>query len=280
MQKKKLFLVLSVGIFLGLLFLVGLVISNNDLKSKFLQQKTESVDDISPSSPQSEVTPEPISTDSTITTTPKPQLTPTPTTAHPSSIKFNVPFTSQAPLGDWNDPFQQDDCEEASALMAVYWARGEIITSSEAARDIIVDASKWQLQHYQIARDASAEDTASRIIQGYFDWPHVQVKELIGYEQILESLYAGNLVITPMDGQKLGNPNFTGEGPERHMLVIIGYNADTQEFITNDPGTRRGRDYAYDRDLFMAAVRDYPTGDHEPIREEKKAMIVVLKKSF
>lgn len=193
------------------------------------------------------------------------------------SLKYNVPFTAQAPFGDWDDPLQQDGCEEASALMAVYWAKGELLPDLETARAIIVAAGEWQQENYPTARDTSTQDTADRIIKEYFDWPYAEVRDLTSLEQILESLQAGSLVITPMNGQKLGNPHYTEGGPERHMLVIIGYDAESQEFITNDPGTRQGRGFRYDQDTFWNAIRDYPTGSHEPIIEENKTMIIVSK---
>ncbi len=194
-----------------------------------------------------------------------------------NSISYNVPFAAQAPFGDWDDPLQQDGCEEASALMAVRWAKGEPITSLEEARDTIVAAGEWQQQNFPTGIDTSAQDTADRIIRQYFDWPYAEVKSINSWQQIVTALHSDGLVITPMNGQKLGNPHFTGEGPERHMLVVIGYDADSQEFITNDPGTRHGRGYRYDVQVFWNAIRDYATGDHEPVVGENKVMIVVSK---
>ena len=78
-----------------------------------------------------------------------------------------------------------------------------------------------------------------------------------------------------MNGQKLGNPFFTAPGPERHMLVVIGYDPEKLEFITNDPGTRQGEAYRYPVNVLWLAIRDYPTGDHEPITEVVKKMIVI-----
>jgi len=80
-----------------------------------------------------------------------------------------------------------------------------------------------------------------------------------------------------MNGQALGNPNFTPPGPEYHFLLIRGYNPSTDTFITNDPGTRNGELYKYSSDTLFNAIRDYPTGDHLPITSTRKAMIVILK---
>lgn len=202
---------------------------------------------------------------------------PVQTDALRESITYNVPFTAQAPLGNWGDPLLQDGCEEASSLMAVRWAKAEPIPSPEAARDMIVAAGQWQKQNYPTGIDTSAEDTADRIIQNYFEWPHVRVEEITSVDPILSALQTGSLVITPMNGQALGNPNYAGEGPERHMLVVIGYDAQTQEIITNDPGTRQGSGYRYSEDIFWNAIRDYPTGKKVPITETNKVMIVVSK---
>ena len=66
-------------------------------------------------------------------------------------------------------------------------------------------------------------------------------------------------------------------GPERHNLVIRGYDPTNGEFITNDNGTKRGEAYRYKSDVLISAIRDYPTGDRNPITEIRRAMIVVRK---
>jgi hypothetical protein len=47
------------------------------------------------------------------------------------NINISVPFTSQAPLGQWKDERQQDGCEEASAAMAMAWVGNEKNISRE-----------------------------------------------------------------------------------------------------------------------------------------------------
>lgn len=82
-------------------------------------------------------------------------------------------------------------------------------------------------------------------------------------------------MVVPTNGRALGNPNFTAPGPERHMLVLIGYDPETKEFITNDPGTRQGRHYRYHEEVLFSAIRDYPTGDRVPITSVSKPGIIV-----
>jgi hypothetical protein len=116
-----------------------------------------------------------------------------------------------------------------------------------------------------------------RLIKGYFKHPSASVLHSVSGGDIIGELMKGNLVLAPSQGQRLGNPNFTDPGPERHMLVVRGYDPATDEFIVNDPGTRLGQGYRYKSSILMYAILDYPTGDHEPIVKESKNVIVVGK---
>jgi hypothetical protein len=67
-------------------------------------------------------------------------------------------------------------------------------------------------------------------------------------------------VIIPASGKELQNPNFRNGGPPYHMLVMKGYLADGR-WIVNDPGTRKGADYLYGKQLLLNAVHDWNGGD-------------------
>ncbi|MDD4332545.1 MAG: C39 family peptidase [Patescibacteria group bacterium] len=192
------------------------------------------------------------------------------------TILLNVPFTSQAPYGEWKDKRQQDGCEEASALMAVYWARGKKLTKEIAKKEILAIAD-YEKKKYGSYVDTSASTTVERIFNDYFKFENVEVVYDIKLEDIIKELEAGNVVIIPANGRKLGNSNFTAPGPDRHNVLIRGYDYKTKEFITNDAGTRRGEKYRYKEKVLFKAIRDYSTGDHAPIKGEKKVMIVVKK---
>jgi hypothetical protein len=191
-------------------------------------------------------------------------------------ILQNVPFTSQAPSGDWKDLRQEDACEEATSLMAVKWARGETLTKDLALKEIL-GASDYILKKYQEFRDVSTVDTLNWIIKDYFNDQLSAVYNNITLEDIIMELKKGNLVITPMNGQLLKNPNFTQPGPINHMVLIRGYDPVTKELITNDPGTRKGELYRYQAESLYKAIRDYPTGNHKAIPKLERSMIVVSK---
>ena len=125
--------------------------------------------------------------------------------------------------------------------------------------------------------DTDAADTAETLLNGYFDIVDYRLVYDFSIED-LKRVMADGLVIVPTNGQALKNPNFTRPGPLQHMLVITGYDPATREFITNDPGTRKGEGYRYEEDILFAAIREYPTGKHLPIKGGRKAMIVVPEK--
>jgi len=197
------------------------------------------------------------------------------------NILLSVPFTVQAPEKEWSDSRFQDACEEASVIMAVKWAKGEKITSDKAGRravhNEIIKMAAYQTKYYQNYHDTSAADTGKRLLSGYFKYDNWEIKKDITIKEIIAYLEKGKIVIVPTDGRLLKNPYFSAPGPERHMLVIKGYNYATKRFITNDPGTKRGENYAYSEKTLYSAMVDYPTGYHEKILKIKKNAIIISK---
>lgn len=194
-----------------------------------------------------------------------------------SSLIINVPFMSQAPLGRWEDERQQDGCEEAGALMAMAWARGDLDLSPPAAEKALLALADWQQEKYGENLDVNIQDVADRIFVDYFKYDQVSVITVTAKKDLLDVLLAGNIILAPTNGQALLNPHFTSPGPERHLLVITGYDEVKDEFITNDPGTRHGHNFNYPADRLLQAIRVYPTGYHLPIEPGPKQVLVVEK---
>jgi len=176
----------------------------------------------------------------------------------PEEINLNIPFTVQAPLGDWSYPFNHT-CEEAAILMAHYYLAEKTSINPAAAKGELLDLVDYETKHYGFHEDTSAEQTA-QLIRDYYGY-NVKVSYNVSLEDIKKELAQGNPVIVPTAGRLLGNPYFTPPGPIYHMLVIKGYNADG--FVTNDPGTRMGADYLYPYQTLMEALHDWNGGDVE-----------------
>ena len=108
-------------------------------------------------------------------------------------------------------------------------------------------------------------------IQEYFGYRRALVREATE-SSIKSALTNGYPVIVPAYGKALLNPNFRNGGPEYHMLVIKGWTKDGK-WITNDPGTRRGPDYIYGKQLLLDAIHDF---NAEDMTLGRKVMIVLL----
>lgn len=194
----------------------------------------------------------------------------------PQSVMHTVPFTSQSPYAEWGDERFAYGCEEASTLMAISWAKGEEVTKEEA-RATIVAASAYQEAEYGTFHDTSVNDTAQRLFEEYFGYSNIAIREDVSKAQLIEELGAGNLLLVPVRGREIGNPHYVTPGPKIHMLVVTGYDEETDEFVTNDPGTRHGETFRYPADVIDEALADYPTGKDEPLSEKRERRVLVVR---
>ncbi len=175
----------------------------------------------------------------------------------PMVFRLAVPFTSQAPEKNWDQPWQ-DACEEAAILMVDAYYRGYGLTSLFAKDEILKmlayeEQFGWggsiEIEKIQQTADAWMREAGirSRIIEN----PTI--------EELKEYIAKGNPVLAVADGKILPNPHFQNGGPEYHALVILGYTET--HFITNDPGTQFGENFIYAYDDLMNALRDWNGGD-------------------
>ncbi len=187
----------------------------------------------------------------------------------PEQISLEIPFTSQAPHQNWSMPYQEF-CEEASMLMAASYAKNQTISSPQDADKKLKALQKFEMEKFGFYQDTTAEETAL-ILQEYFDLKKTRVAYNPSILDIKTALAQNKAIILPFAGQQLDNPNFRQPGPLYHMLVIKGYTKNG-DFITNDPGTRRGADYIYKESVIMNAIHDWNKGD---VYKGKKVMIIV-----
>lgn len=187
----------------------------------------------------------------------------------PETVNNFVPFTPQAPFGKW-DQLHEEACEEASLVMAHYFIEGrELVLSKEAEKDI-QDLTKY------IKKDDISVGELKKIAQDYYkhtDWKIIEKPNTI---DIKKELAQGNIIIIPLAGREIGNPYYKQPGPLYHMLVINGYNDKKSVFITQDPGTKRGKNYEYKYDTLLNANHDW-TGDKNKIKEGVSRILIVGK---
>lgn len=170
----------------------------------------------------------------------------------PPSINLDVPFFSQAPDADWSLPWKEA-CEEASIVLAHYYFSGEPLDKAKFKKEVL-GLTDWQVKKWGHYIDTNINRTAE-MLAGYFGHTDYEIINEPTVEQIKRALAQGYPVVAPFAGRKLGNPFYSGLGPYYHMLVIKGY--DEKHFITNDVGTRRGKDFLFTYDTIMSAMNDW-----------------------
>ena len=169
---------------------------------------------------------------------------------------LDVPYTVQAPYAKW-DVYDEEACEEAALLMAHEYLEGNqylngIIPQADAQTELrrMINYQVDRL-NYEVTTDLFP-DQLKASIESY--WPGYTAKFFsnISAEQIKKEIAKGNPVVVPATAKILGNPWYHYQ--DYHMLVVIGYEDD--QFITNDPGTKRGEDWSYDQELLIKAIKD------------------------
>ena len=190
----------------------------------------------------------------------------------PKEMNLAVPFTSQAPEKNWDQPWQ-DACEEAAVLMMdAYYGNQKL--SVLFSKDEILKMVKWEeeknwgrsieiekvqdLVQYYMLNILTSKNLKTKIIEN----PTV--------EQIKKYVAAGTPVLVVADGKILPNPHFQNGGPEYHALVIRGYTET--EFITNDPGTQFGENFKYKYHDLMKSIRDWNAGD---VKNGRRVILVI-----
>jgi len=154
--------------------------------------------------------------------------------------------------------------------MAVSYINNTTITNIEFADQKLFEIKDFEEKRFGYYKDTGAEDTAI-ILREMYKIEKVTVIYNPTIEIIKKALNEKKVIIIPAAGRQLGNPHYQSPGPLYHMLVIKGYTKNG-DFITNDPGTRWGKNYIYSSEVIMNAIHDWNGGD---VENGSKVMIVV-----
>ena len=185
----------------------------------------------------------------------------------PESVLIEVPFSPQSPFAKW-DALHEEACEEMSLIMVQRFLGQQLLSQNDAETEVQALIA-WEREH-GYADDVTVSELGG-IAEDYYQL-HARVLTNVTADSLRRELAKGNPVIIPAGGRQLHNPNFSGEGPFYHMLVVIGYTRDG--FITNDPGTKMGEQYWYATDVLMDALHDW-TGEKEKIAQGPKNALVL-----
>lgn len=185
-----------------------------------------------------------------------------------SQVNWAVPFTSQAPTGEW-DELHGEACEEASVAMVIRYFQDDPFESVEEREATIQFLVKKNEE-----LGFSIDDTAAEVevlLKSVDPSLRTSLLKDPTVNELKEALSEGALIIVPAQGQFLKNPYFRQPGPRYHMLVLRGYTEDGY-VITNDPGTKKGEAYVYPWERLMDAMHDWNGGD---VENGQKVVLVV-----
>jgi len=174
----------------------------------------------------------------------------------PAAVILPVPFTDQAPLGNW--AAKQHTCEEASLVMVDRYLRGD--HSGGQIDPHTADAAINQITGWKPAEDMTTLQIG-QLAQTYLGWAYkVLPSDQLNMKQ---QLALGRPLIVGVRTHGLGNPTYPGysshyEQPGwsvSHYLVVVGYDT-SGNYILNDPGLTKGHGYHITYDQLMHAVDD------------------------
>lgn len=184
----------------------------------------------------------------------------------PVKVLLEVPFLSQAPFQKW-DFLHENACEEASLIMLKYFKDKISVISPQVGEKEIQNLIRYETMNNY--KESISLEELKEIAEKYYKMKNGRIEYNVLSEDIKEELAKGNPVIIPAAGKILPNPNFRNGGPDYHMLVIKGY--DEKEFITNDPGTRKGENFRYSFSDLEKAIHNW---DDKDILKGEKAYLV------
>ena len=175
----------------------------------------------------------------------------------PTQLILDVPYINEAPDGNFSGNWK-NACEEASIAMVEKYYLGEKSVSIEEAKNYMQNLFDIEDRLYNTNASSDAARTAE-IINNYTLFK-ATVKDNPTITDIKKQIVKNRPVISLHYGFDLKNKDipFAINGSYYHMLVIVGYDDATKEFVTNDDGDmKNGKNHRYGYDLFMNSLHDY-----------------------
>jgi hypothetical protein len=194
----------------------------------------------------------------------------------PERLLLQVPYTTQAPAGNWAQ--RQHTCEEANlTMLSAYWQRDPSVVIDPHAADTTISALvSWQVQQWGSKNDLT-DTRLGELAKQYYGYGYMLVPNTP--QAVREQIAAGHPLIAGVRTHGLGNPNYPGYSSHfeeqgwsvSHYVLVIGY--DTDGVWLNDPGITKGRGYHISWAQLAHAIDDLT--QHEPALSEGQVLLVV-----
>ena len=211
---------------------------------------------------------------------PTPTPTPAPTPLPPSTLIQRVPFTAQAPTGNW-DSAHEEYCEAAAIYMVGQYFQGNRTDRIPAPQ---ADADMGRIVAYERATIPRINLSLAEMAQvaGHFYGLQGQVVPLD--PQLIQRQVADGIPVIlalTTHGGPAGriNPAY-GADNVYHVLVVTGYDNTKGIVYTNDPGLSQGQNLAYPWATLQAAIqaqaRTPVDGAGYPVPMQQGAAMLVM----
>ena len=192
----------------------------------------------------------------------------------PEKKMIDVPFSTQAPLGDWSEPWL-NACEETSIFMVSSFYTDDEIKRDEAVKKI-QEILRVKNQNFKVSADESLQTISDLIDKLDLPW-HATIVYDPSVETLKAELAKDRPIIVPVFAPALSGSGYQGDGPDYHVLVLTGYDDTKGEFTVNDPGTQNGDGLHFAYDVFMKAIHDLNPQDYDA---GKKAVLFTEQDSW
>lgn len=173
------------------------------------------------------------------------------------TVKLPVPYTSEIPNGSWVKPWN-NACEEASIVVVSDYYFGYKSITKKIAIENMAPLFKIEDKIFGGNANTDAAQTA-KLINEYTDASAV-IKNNPTLEEIKDELRNNRPVISFHYAKDLKNPNhrWRAGGSYYHVMAIVGFDDNTQDFLVHDSGDPiSGAYYRYSYNTIMNTLHDY-----------------------
>jgi peptidase C39-like protein len=189
----------------------------------------------------------------------------------PERVLLLVPWTKQAPLGNWAQ--HQESCEAANLTQLwFYWKQSKAVVIDPKTADRYINMiDSWKSQQ-------DLNDTMlGQLAQKRWGWAYRLLPN--NPTVIAEQLSAGRPLLAEVRTHGLGNPRYPGYSTHfeqtgwsvPHFVTIIGY--DKSGVWLNDPGISAGRGYHITYAQLTHAIDDLDK--HHPALNQGHVLLLI-----